>query len=146
MTNALIYAMAVVLILKGFKHCCFASYIVNSGRYHQHSRYRSVDGVLASYITGSSLRCGRICQAHAQCNSFNVRRVEDGASLSNRCELVKTDHNSMATISSEPDWTLYLSKHMHRHLQSVDQHFRKSTCICTRVTVSYTRICLFEII
>ena len=70
---------------------------------------RSPEGVLTSQTVRIMTQCSAACLKTSGCKSFNLASASlDGG---RRCELVRTDQNSVPSIQAAQGWTLYTSKH-----------------------------------
>ena len=85
---------------------------INTSSYKVWQGYRNADGILGEYDVVSSMQCALECAQHQQCNSYNLGPVElygdDGGRVSGdrrSCELVKTDNDSLTTLTEEAGWT-----------------------------------------
>ena len=84
-------------------------------RFKTRTGARNHGGRLSSYEVKSNTKCALRCVQHQECNSYNLGPVSlnDGATHSGRnsrsCELVKTDHNSLATITEEAGWSFFIN-------------------------------------
>ena len=76
---------------------------------------RNFGGKLGTFTVKSSIQCSLSCAQHTECNSFNLgpvglSSVGSGGGNRRSCELVKTDHNSLASISEEAGWTFAIGE------------------------------------
>ena len=87
----------------------FVSATVESNRFAVRNDWKNVGGLLASSRARSRIDCVRACLRSQECNSVNLGSVLVGENRVD-CELVKTDQNSLTSITEAPGWSLTLGE------------------------------------
>ena len=154
MTHSVIFKrFAISLATLGFTaHIILDAATVVSGvgvLFETRTGARNHGGRLSRYEVNSSKHCAVRCVQHRECNSYNLGPVPmsgggGGGGNSRSCELVKTDHNSVAAITEAAGWTFAIgTNHIHTHWPSTNALTKHSSVftavrLCNPAFISYS--------